>query len=136
MRNSKIDRNKLLKMSKKYFDKLLVKKKSMQLVLPLEPPVSSKNPNQVILLIFQMYYMSQSTNCGPVYCVEFDPSYMFVALESSLHVLNFSQPHRNIAYTSIRDFKYYQQISRCIVVKFYFQANQENAKLAHAKLNQ
>lgn len=38
----------------------------------------------------QMYFMSKSKDSGPVYSVDFDPEYMFVALDSSLHVLDFS----------------------------------------------
>lgn len=34
--------------------------------------------------------MTESPSCGPVYSFDFDPRFMFVALDSSLHVLDFS----------------------------------------------
>ncbi|KAK6635154.1 hypothetical protein RUM43_007982 [Polyplax serrata] len=37
-----------------------------------------------------IYHMTESPLCGPVYSFDFDPRFMFVALDSSLHVLDFS----------------------------------------------
>lgn len=42
------------------------------------------------MFVLQMYFMSKSMDSGPVYSVDFDPTYMFVALDSSLHILDFS----------------------------------------------